>query len=356
MKVYVYPADTHGCGHYRLIWPAQVLRAAGHDVTVVWPNSRGAFLSATLNARDEVVDAYVPPDADVIVLQRVSHRHVTDAVPLIRRKGVAVVVDVDDDLAMIHPDNPAFYAFHPSRPPFEHSWRNVVKTCQNATYVTVSTNALLRHYAPHRRGVILKNYVPARYLDVKHTDSDVIGWGGSIRSHPNDLQVMGTAIQRLLRDGHTFRVVGPVDGVAKRLNLSDTVMGNLEYTGTLDLTSDWPNGLASLGIGVAPLAKTRFNDAKSHLKMLEMAALGVPCVVTPSREYAALHREGIGLTAETPNAWFKRLRGLVHDESQRVELSERGRDVARRWTIEDNAWRWLETWSTALELERGRST
>ena len=56
--------------------------------------------------------------------------------------------------------------------------------------------------------------------------------------------------------------------------------------------------VAKLGIGVAPLADTKFNAAKSWLKMAEMAALGVPCVVSPRAEYMRLHEQWIGSLAE----------------------------------------------------------
>lgn len=348
MRVYVYPADVAGCGYYRLIWPAEQLRREGHNVKIVMPNERGSYLMGVTNASGELVDVQVPADADVIVLQRISHRNLVDAVRLIRAQGVAVVIDIDDDLAAIHPDNPAFYAFHPTHPPHEHSWRNVVEACRQATRVTVSTNALVRHYAAHGRVTILHNAVPKRYLEEPREDSEIIGWGGSVRSHPNDLQVMGTAITRLTREGQTLRVVGPGEMVRRYLSLDREP----ESTGTLDIHTGWPRELSRVGVGVAPLADTRFNRGKSWLKMLEMAALGVPCVVSPRVEYRHLHGEGVGVTAESPGEWYRLVGRLCREKSLRDELSERGRDVAGRHTIEKNAWRWAEAWATAAKVER----
>ncbi len=259
MKAYVYPADTYGCGHYRLIWPAQALRAQGHDVEVVMPRQRGNSLHAEVDDAGNVTRAHWPADADVIVLQRITHRQLIQAVKLMTQE-IAVVIDMDDDLAAIDPNNPAWKAMHPTHghSPL-HSWLNTQAACDVATTVTVSTDALLPRYARHGRGVVLRNRVPERYLKIEHTDSGVIGWGGALHVHPSDVQVMGPTIATLTASGEQFRVVGPRDGVARALGCSEDAV---ESTGLRDLQVEWPEALATLGVGVAPLADTRFNRSK----------------------------------------------------------------------------------------------
>src|SRR3546814_11904793 len=39
---------------------------------------------------------------------------------------------------------------------------------------------------------------------------------------------------------------------------------------------EWPAAVASLGVGIAPLADTKFNASKSWLKAAELSACGVP--------------------------------------------------------------------------------
>lgn len=352
MRTYVYPADTSGCGYYRLIWVSQYLASQGYDVEIVLPHQRGASIVGHINTRDEIVDVTIPDDAETMVFQRISHKHMVGAVELIRRKNVAVVIDVDDDLSTIHPNNPAFDAFHPKREPYEHNWQNVERACRAATLVTVSTPQLLPAYASSGNGIVIPNYVPQRYLDIDHTDSNLLGWGGSMRSHPNDLQVMGNAIARVVSDGVPFRVVGPGDGVRIALNLQ----GDLDTTGTLELQSAWPEGLAQLGVGVAPLADTKFNAAKSHLKMLEMAALGVPCVVSPRAAYQRLNRRGVGVVADTPKKWYQKLTGIVNNTDLRLSLSSAGRGVARTMTIENHADEWLQAWTYARDMASQHSS
>lgn len=348
MRTYVFPADLHGCGYYRLIWAADELARAGHDVRVVRPDERGSHLNARHDGQ-KIVDVGYPPDADVIVLQRITHKHLVEAVKLMRERGVAVVIDIDDDLAAIHPSNPAYIAMHP-RHGFSpvHSWHFTQQACDAATLVTVSSDALLGIYARHGRGVVLRNCVPRRYLDVPHDDSAVVGWGGSVHSHPDDLQTVGTSLAQLTRDGVRFRVVGPGAGVRAALGLD----ADPEETGPRDLAAEWPAALAELGVGVAPLADTRFNASKSWLKPLEYAAVGVAPVMSPRAEYARLHALGVGLLARKPKDWLRHVRRLASDESERVELGRAARAVAATLTVEGNAWRWAEAWERAYATER----
>lgn len=349
MKVYVYPADETGCGYYRLIWPARVLIEQGHDVTVVMPQQRNSSLRGMLDSNGELVGVKIPSDADVVVFQRITHRHLINAVKYIRKQGVAVVVDIDDDLAAIPPANPAFLAMHPKVGVSEdHNWKNTQLACDAATMVQVSTDALLARYAAHGRGMVVRNCVPSRYLDIPHTDSTVIGWGGSVHTHPDDLQTVGVGVEMVM-DEATFRTVGPGTLVQKVLRLSREP----ESTGVREMHEEWPAALANLGIGIAPLADTRFNAGKSWLKPLEYAATGVPWVASPRAEYRRLHEMGIGLLADKPKHWATQLRKLIREPQLRADMSAQGRELAAKMTIEGNAWRWWELWSRAYELENG---
>jgi glycosyltransferase involved in cell wall biosynthesis len=351
VKVYVFPADLGGCGYYRLIWPAQELQRQGHQIEIVFPRQRDQLLQAKLDGNERVVSVRLPQDADVVVFQRLTHRYMVQAVPIIRASGVAVVIDMDDDLTCIHPSNPAFHTLHPTNPATAyHSWQNTQVACEAATMVTVSTPTLLDRYARRTAGHVLYNAVPARYLKIEHEDSDVVGWAGSVHSHPTDLQVMGSAVAQLLQNGHTFKVAGPEQGIHKALGVPTSF--KIETTGIVQNIETWPLAVNTIGIGVAPLADSRFNASKSWLKPLEYAAVGVPCVVSPRIEYSRLAKQGVGIPAKTPQDWRRKLQVLINDPLARTELSERGRLAASNHTIEKNAWRWLEAWTAALENQR----
>lgn len=348
---YVYPADEYGCGFYRLIAPAKALKAAGHDVRIKMPSKRDGIGAAIDTRTGQVVDVTIPEDADCIVLQRISLAHLVQAVPLIRARGVAVVIDIDDDLTKIDPNNPAFAALHPKGGDSRHTWKNLNLACRTATMVTVSTPQLLSVYAPHGRGMVLENRVPEAYLTIPHDITvDSIGWAGSVHSHPFDLHEVGFSVQQLLADGHTYRGVGPSEGLAAALGLKE----DPPVTGSVEL-HEWADTIAThIGVGIAPLADTLFNAAKSWLKPLEMSALGVPWVASPRAEYKRLAGllADVGLFADKPRDWLKQIRRLVTNQSLRAEQSAAGRAAAADWTIEGGAWRWAEAWQQAIEMQR----
>lgn len=364
MKVYVYPGDQWGCGAYRMLWPGMGVSALGDDieVTITEPSQRSVNFEVE-RGTGMVVRENFPADADVVVLQRPTNVFLVQVVTLLQQRGVAVVVDMDDDLGCIDPRNPAHHSLaktvlrpvrlptgqvRPMRMANPHQASSAADVCRMATLVTVTTPALARRYGSHGRVRVIPNYVPQWYTELPRVDSDLIGWGGSVHSHPDDLQQVGPAVAKLVQRGHRFETVGDPAGVARALGLRADPDG----PGPVGLM-EWPQAIARFGIGIAPLAPTRFNDAKSRLKPLEYNAVGVPAVVSPAADYTAWAAESPGtIVVSKPRAWEAALRDLAAHPGRRAELSEAGRNVARANTIEGNAWRWAEAWTEAVDIQR----
>lgn len=330
MRVAVYPADRSACGYYRLLWPAGVLRQAGHDI-IIRP--------------DEPLE-----HADVVVVQRPTFGRLARLIPALRAQGTAVVVDMDDDLLAVDPRNPGWARFHPAASP-ELNWRWAADICRQATLVTCSTRALADRYGQAGRTRLLPNYVPARFLELgRELERDpVLGWAGTTATHPGDLQAAGNALARL---GRPLRVIGPEDGVARALGVADRLV---DATGWVPF-DEWPAAVAELDVGIAPLADTRFNRAKSWLKPLEYSALGVAWVATDLPEYRRLADLGAGTVASKPKAWLRELRRLLDDDGWRADQVARGRELAGRLTVEEHAWQFWEAWAEAAGLEHARRT
>lgn len=373
MKIVAYPADKNGCGYLRLIWPCEVLREQGIDVEVVETKDR----HLRINYDQGKIVSVDSPDCDVVMFQRVCDRRLLDVIKFLREKrGIAVVVDVDDDLSAIHPANPAWQMLDPNRAKretdlalrmgkikldqadyvystlmdtYKSSWLNLIEACKLATLVTVSTPGLLRRYAAHGRGMVVSNYIPDHYFTAEHTDNDVIGWPAALLSHPNDPPAVGNAIARLVSEGVTFATMGnPPEGVGRYFGMnSDPV----DYGANVEV-HDWHQAVAQLGIGIAPLADTRFNMSKSWLKPLEMSAVGVPWVASPRDEYKKINKMGAGILADKPKVWYRELRRLVDDPHLRNDLAAAGRDVAWQLRLSSNAYHWAEAWDLAFSIQR----
>lgn len=361
MKITVYPADSTGCGQFRMIMPTEALIAQGHRIELRPPDKRDISLKVAGNRNDPTafVEDVLNLRTDVIVLQRITHLFMAQAIPIMRDKyGIAVVVDIDDDLSTVNPRNPAYQGYHPrnewKRSSLtgqlnRNSWQNLAEACRQATLVTTSSPALLQRYAAHGRGRVIYNHLPSYYFDVPHTDSDIVGWPAYLGSHPDDPSALGGAMARLDGPYGAFRVVGDPTGCGAAFGLSEDPLGHdhVEF-------ADWPAAIAGLGIGICPLADTKFNAAKSWLKPLELSAVGVPWIGSPRAEYDRLHRRGCGLLADTPRRWYQGIQKLKKSPAMRQELAHAGRDVAAGLKLEANAWRWLDTWEEAYAIQHGK--
>jgi glycosyltransferase involved in cell wall biosynthesis len=196
--------------------------------------------------------------------------------------------------------------------------------------------------------VVLPQAVPARYLDITrlvNSHSGVwVGWSGTVRSHPNDLQATGGGVAKVLNEtvDTTLAYVGPHSQehlVKQALGYRKTGM----CSGWQPLR-DYPTVIAEFDIGIVPLEDCTFNDAKSCLKGLELAALGVPFIASPSADYQKLFSQGAGILAKNRNDWSRALTHLLTDESHYQEVATRGRAVALERTLEAQHTAWAAAW------------
>lgn len=360
-RIVVWPAGVSGgkddaTSRYRLIEPARCLVANGADITidtigprVLWSerwdprlgNPPGTVHAIALAAR---------PEADVVILQRPGRQWWAEIIPMLQKLGVRVVVDVDDAFHQIHPDNAAADSFDPRL----NKWHNsdwVAEACKAADVVTVTTPHLLSRYG-YGHGIVLPNLIPESYLHIDAERPLTVGWAGSVRTHPTDLQVTGGAVQRALdkNPDWSFCLLGhenDQEPVQRALTLAEPVPSMTDKWVSFE---DYAPHLARTGIGIVPLADIGFNKGKSWLKMSEYAACGVPVVASPTPDNVKLNKLGVGVLAATPNQWAKRLSALMANEDHREDVAGRGREVMTGLTYEAHAERWMLAWTGSRSL------
>lgn len=337
MRIECFPSDRTGCGNYRIAWPAAALAAQGHDVHVRYSRPQVIMDRGRVVASAEVLKA------DVMVFQRPARLQYIDFFKVLQAQGIRVVVDMDDDLSTIHPLNFARNTYE-SR---NVHWKFAIQACKGADWVTASTPYLAERYGNEGRTTVLSNCVPEAFLDVEvPRDGVTVGWAGKIATHPRDLHITHGAINAALAKTEAkFYAMGD----QKTLN----ALGIRERPPHLWCPgvpiTEYPAEVAKFDIGIAPLEESVFNTAKSWLKGLEYAALGVAPVVSPTPDNMRLVEGGAALSASNPREWHEHVRRLIESESERKELAGSARKFARNWTIEGNAWRWLAAWSNSKQ-------
>lgn len=356
--VHVHAADVGGCGYNRMIWPGTALQHAGFPVTVFQPAGGIEGVWQVRWERD-VHGVEHPhsferrPQCDVVVLQRPLTRLRAELVPVLQAEGIRVVVEVDDDFEHIDRRNKAYADADPVASP-DRNWKHLAMACDQADLVTVTTPRLANVYGRHGRVRIIPNYVPEWYLAVDHPPHDgppVVGWSGSLDSHPTDLLEVGHVVGELVRkDIVQFRCVGSGMGVADQLNLDsryDREDRSAWAAGWVPL-EDYPAEMAKIDIGLVPLALSPFNEAKSALKGLEFAATGASFVASGTGPYQQVVAKLLGRVARTQRMWTGAIKALAADWR---EYGEQARSWIKEqdWTYEAQAGQWLSAWTWAAK-------
>lgn len=351
--VVVLPGDTSACGYYRLRLPAGAVQQVrpDWDVKVFHPGHVKVAVGAD-GALWQVQGIPDPKTVDLFVVQRLATRAQVELVRWLRQQGAAVVLDVDDAMWAIHPENSAYPAWNDTSPTGCH-WRHLGFAAEEADLVTVTTDALARRYGKHGRVEVLPNCVPGdlpQHLQSVRDTLDAtptVGWAGFTATHPQDLRVVGDAVRRAQEDtGCLLRVVGDAAGAAADWGVPadavDTVAPVL--TGLPYYTA-----LTTLDIGLVPLADTLFNRAKSYLKALEYSAVGLPVVASDTPANRLLAKTVDILLASTPQQWYDHITFLLqHPETARGMGAMAQAQVFAQHTYEANAEAWASTWERAM--------
>jgi glycosyltransferase involved in cell wall biosynthesis len=157
-------------------------------------------------------------------------------------------------------------------------------------------------------------------------DGVVVAYGSGTKTHDTDFRQAAPALLRLLqaRPQVTLRIIGEL-----------TLPAAFEaFAARIETVPPVPYGqyLALLGdsdITIAPLEPSVFNDAKSNIKFLEAAILGVPSVCSPRAQFVSILRHGRnGYLADDDTAWFTALTALTDDAALRARLGHAALDDA----------------------------
>ena len=353
MKVLASNADNGGCGFYRVIAPVTVLKHSGLDVVL---DPEASTIKVVRDSNKRIVDIE-PLDVDLVVLQRPLFADSNELIPILQSKGIAVVVEIDDDFWSVDTRHQGFEAWLPKTSP-EFNYDFLTSSCKSADLVTVSTPSLAR-MVPNDNTVVIRNCAPGFYLEAQADRGDgwdwfeghtVVGWTGNPGTHAGDLEVMGDALRRaVLASNARFLAIGD-ELTTKICGFED---GESAWSPWVDL-KNYPQAVKALDVGIVPLRRSTFNECKSYLKGLEYAALGVAFVATPTSEYRMLNSFGVGDLAEYRHDWYKKLKRVIVNEKYRAEMVERGIEFAKAHTYEKQAWRWAEAWEKALTIRRGK--
>lgn len=249
--------------------------------------------------------------------------------------GTKFVMDVDDNLFAVNPDNPFWTKVND-----EHVWymQNMVK---DVGWVTTTTERLAtvfrdRREQPADTVAVLPNLMPDDYQH-EPFDNDpwiVIGYfGGASHFYDlNDTKVM-RAIKKLMRKYRNvrFKVINmPIaENIPKKRY--DYVDGK---RGTPWITEVFPT--LAMNICVIPVKDNIFNYSKSNIKWMESTRMGAATVCSDIGPYHDLPDK---VTIKVKNhffEWYEALEKLIVDVQYRKQLVAAAQVELSNWRLEEN--------------------
>lgn len=271
--------DPYGSTYYRLALPVQAIGGAVapfyDGVTVAQRDAASCIVLSRMSAR---------ADSDHDALRRL----IAD----IRGGGRRMVIDLDDDYRRLR---------GPRRAASNYAALELV--ARSADHIVCTNATLARRLRDWSRDVrVLPNYVrPGDWPEPAPLADDGPPWvvlAGS-DSHVDDWRIVAPALRRLA-GRIRLRTVGYCPPY-----LADLVAEHVPW-GPL---AGYPRALAGATIGLCPLPRTPFNEAKSPIKAYEYALSGA-CVVASPCQYAPLGAFGAVIVPEHGN-WHPALAHLI---------------------------------------------
>ena len=222
-------------------------------------------------------------------------------------------------------------------------YRRAMLACDKAIASTDHLAAVMRQ-AGVPETLVVENALDAETLEAAaslrvqraaraETGDVLIVYGSGTKTHDVDFARAAPALIRLMSEhpGIRLRIVG-------ELTLPPGIGAfgaRVERFAPKDYRT-WLALLSEADIALAPLEDTKFNDAKSNIKFLEAAVLGIPSVCSPRANFRAAIVDGeTGLLAEEEPAWFDALSRLVDGAGSRRRIGEAAlRSVLARYSPE----------------------
>jgi len=336
MRLAVMPQPTAN-GRYRAILPLQELARRGHAVH--WPGHPSFRALENGGGR---------PAWDVFHVQQLHDEDALVAIRRMRDVGVAVVWDTDDDISAVTRGSEAWHRLGGRRMIRRH-FKAAVAAARGAHLVTTTNEHLAQVYRDEGAGdvVAIENYLgPEDLRHARRRHQGIVIGITAAGEHEPDLRKLRFAetLERLLERRDGVRVVA----IGADLRIKSH---RYEYVRPVEI-EELIAAESAFDIALAPLRDTRFNRARSNVKLKEYGAAGAMWLASPVGPYAGMGEEQGGLLVDEGD-WLTTLDALLDDPDRRRALQARARAWAEGQTIRAGAPRWESAFRGAVQRVRG---
>ena len=315
-----YLADYSGCGHWRILWPEQVINMT----------QRGISQSTTAM----VADPRWYQGVKAVKLQRQASKSQVDFVKHLKQvqqeHGFKIIYEVDD--VVFREEIPDYNKFKFAFDTAEVR-DNCIQIMDMADEITVTCDfmrKLFQSKLTNKKVTVIPNFVPHTWMGYLFNRSQVqnnfdknkrkprILYTGSgahydvnnANGGKDDMSEVNSVIRKTV-DKYQWIFVGAYPPPLKDLVKS----GKIEFHRWKSLL-EYPQFIANLGaqLMVAPLTVNNFNNSKSDIKFIEACTLGIPCLCQDMETYKDAPDD---LKFKTPEEFEEKIDWIVNKKNSK---------------------------------------
>lgn len=339
-----YVADYGGCGHWRMMWPAQMINAYQHGI--VHSSSKMVSDAQFYNGLQSIrIQRQVSEDQGKFFnfLKKIASQ-----------TGMHIMYDIDD--VFIYDDIPKYNKFHVAYkdPILKETGLRIMSECSE---VTVTCNYMKQYYSQWMDNItVIPNYMPRHWLD-RYYDEDQLAKNYSLnikkRKKPRVLYAASGAhfdVESRNKNQDDFSHIADV--VRKTCNeiqwvfiggypptMKDLLVSKKIEFHPWKFIPDYARLIYSLNVNltIAPLMDNTFNRCKSDLKFIESGAFGLPCICQDMVTYSnAQHKFNTG------EELIDNIKSILTDKNVYMKACRAARAYADTRWLEDHIGKYVE--------------
>lgn len=308
---------SHGLSYQRLHLPWIHLR---HDYDLR-PMSFDEIRYSDLFYADAVVMCHAWQDVAIHIMEKAKYHY-----------GIPVIADLDDLIFDLPTDHPEYVHF---------KQRNNATGILQSTALNVFSTPYLYHECKHfnKNSVIIENSINERLLSFykpgfkPHKNAFTIGWTGGQSHRADQLETFADDLDKFFFEhpearGY-FHVLCP-DKLIKhhgaQITFDHMPINFMDYAAQ---AASYPFDICLVG-----LQPCRFNEAKSDLKLLEMAPHGIPLLASPRLDFLKHQDKDIMLYAENDSqeykSWYEQFKWCYENQEALKAMGLRAKEYVMK--------------------------
>lgn len=256
-----------------------------------------------------------------------------------RLRGVKMVMDIDDALWLINPDNTVYETYKKGSKGID-----VITSIANEVDYVTCTNSYLRNVIAnytlkkHEKIAVFPNCIDLDFYSYRADLQDkknlrITHFGSS--SHYADLTnpEFVTGMDRIMQEypNVTFLTIGSFFPEFREKWGQRYEEGPGHPNLKVWVKERFPEVMAKTDIFVAPLTENVYNRAKSDIKRSEVGTAKVPFIGQRIRQYEEVITDGVdGFLARTADEWYSSIKKLLDDFNLRKKIGEAGFERVKR--------------------------